>query len=260
MKTLALICLSFGMAPILCAQQPAAQPSVQPTPRPVLPPGPLLNKAADFAQWTVTSKSSTAPAAAAQASASPATAAVAVPGASPGQKQKPSPSDQTTSVTKTKTIRFEETITAGGIKIQKWCVPDMQVSIHGSGAPVVSLPSKSGDNYYTDYSKSDFGGFEWISSRNFTGIEKIMGQDCLVFRDKMKFAAGDAPAGPPPPVVACIDADSRLPVALQLGDEIRTFQFGPTPAAMLTLPPPVQTVVDGWRKTMRQAALPPGKP
>ena len=239
-----LIC---GSAPLLRAQQPPPTPRPSPTPRPTLPPGPLLNRAPEFAQWSVISR--TVP-----------DLAAASPSATPAPKSSRPPVDQTLTVTKTRTIRSEQTTGIGGAQIQKWCVPDMQVVVRGSGNPVVALPGASGDSAYTDYSRTDFGGFEWISKRNFEGIQKVMNQDCLVFRDKMKLEGENARSGPPPSAVAAINADSRLPVALQLGEETRTYQFGPAPTEMLTLPPKIDALINQWRKTLHQASLPPAKP
>ena len=120
--------------------------------------------------------------------------------------------------------------------------------------------SSGGDATFTDFGKADFEGFGWISKRNFDGIEKVMGQDCLVFRDKLKLTGDNARSGPPPTGVACISADSRLPVALQLGEESRTYQFGAAPTDMLAIPPKVDALINQWRKTLRQASMPPGKP
>ena len=249
MKTLALLCLSLGMVPILCAQQPTAPP----TTKPVLPPGPLLSKAPDFAQWTVTTKTEVTPTGA-RPSATPKT--------SRHHKAPPGPpTNQMASVIKTQSLRYEETVTGGGNKVQKWCVPDMQVTIEASGQPLVALKEGAkNSSAYTDYSKTDFMGFEWISPRNFTGVENVMGQECLVFKDKIKIEGGGDPSEPPPEVSAYINAATRLPVQLTLDDEVSTYQFGPAPQAMLTLPPEVESVVTQWRETMRQSDLMPAKP
>ena len=253
MKALSLFCMFCGLASALNAQEPS-----QPTPRPTPPPGPLLDKAPEMAQWTVTSKTSIArpiadPEGKGQPTPSPSASA------SGGQKATASPTDQTTTVVKTKSLRFEQTMLSGGAKIQKWFVPDMQITLRGASAPVVTLSGVTRNNYYVDYSKSDFLGFEWISPQNFTGITKVSGQDCLVFKDKVKVDPESSTA-PRAAAVACIALDSRLPVALQLDQEVRTYQFGAPPTDMLELPQDVALVVEKWRKTLRQAALPPGRP
>jgi hypothetical protein len=264
MKKLSLLCLAGGWASVLCAQSAAPAAPAAPTPRPVLPSGPLLERAPEFSQWTITSKTSgAAPVADGQTNAA-ATAATPAPapaaGGSPGQKAPPSPTDLTITVIKTKNIRFEQTEGTGAGKLQKWCFPDMQLTVRGRGAPIVSLNNTATHSAdYTDYSKSDFSGFGWIAAKNFTGIVKTMGQDCLVFKDKVKLDA-EAPGEAARPAVACIAVESRLPVALQVGDEVRTYQFGAAPTDMLVPPPDIGKVLEKWRKSIRQAALPPTKP
>ena len=259
MKKFASLWLACGLVPmVLCAQQ--ATP-------PELPPGPLLNKAPEFAQWTITTKPAATPADSepAEAESTPDRSPSPTPrhrqksADSTGKKTAP-PVERTTVVTKTQSLRHEETSAGAEPKMQKWCVPDMQVTIDGSTAPVVSLPGNAADSDYVDYSKTDFPGFEWISNRNFTGARKVLGQDCLIFEDQP--VAKKKGSGEPVPstAVAAINSATRLPVSLQTGEETQTYEFGLAPTAMLALPPDVQAVVEQWRKTMSQSALMPAKP
>ena len=259
MRTRFLIWLICGLAPVLFAQEP---PSASPGPTP--PPEPLLGKAPDFAQWTITSSEAVDP----REKPSPMEAAELSPASgrhhkkqstdSTDQKAPVDHTDQTTTVTKTKSFRVERTESSGGMKIERWCLPDMQIIIPKSGEPIVAMPGSALDSNYIDYSKAEFIGFDWISQSNFEGIENVSGQECHVFRQKVK--ADGAGAAGPSGMVAWINTATQLPVKLQSGEESRTYHFEVAPTAMLALPPEVAAMAHKWEESVRQSSLMPAKP
>jgi hypothetical protein len=146
---------------------------------------------------------------------------------------------------------FEKTTLENGSVLQFW---------HTGGIGVMSVSGKPwivvrGGNSFddTDYTQSDFAGFDWISQTNFAGRQKVAGRPCLLFKDRVvtlnpedmriakaeadtrrlaaEFAKMDAQkAGKPAPAVeepkpfrvedykvdvtAYIDEETRLPIAL----------------------------------------------
>ena len=238
MKKLLLTTFIIGACMHLWAQE--ASPKGTP---PVLPPGPLLNRAPEFAQWTVTFKfSSEKPKA--------------------GEKAVVDQRDTQTVVTKTKTRYHLSTVNGAGARSEIWSLGDVQIAIVPNAQyPVLSTPG-SGVSY-VNFSKQDFFGFGWNSAKNFVGIQTVLGNDCLVFKDKIKMPTGpefpDLNGQPSEMVdaVAVIIEKSRLPVALQLGETVTTYQYGSPPTAMLVPPADVQQLADKWQNRVRQAALMP---
>ncbi len=244
----------FFFLAIACLFRAEAAPLPEQTPVP-LAPGPLLNRAPDYSQWLVSSKSG--PADAVQA---------------PDQKTK---YDQITRVRKTGSIRYEITANADGRRFEKWCTGNLQATvIPGVKDPQIAMASAvaKGNVGYTDYSQSDFPGFEWISRKNYIGTQSMAGVPCIVFHtgpDDTGAAALSGTAAPNPgaPVAipkggstAYIAADSRLPVLLVADGSMKFFQFEAPPSTPLVLPPNVEAALDNITMRLRQAAAPPPPP
>lgn len=232
----------------------AAAPLSQGTPEP-LAPGPLLNRAPDFSQWLISSKSGPAD-------------AVQVP----DQKTK---FEQITRVRKTGSIRYETTATADGRRYQKWCTENLQATIiPGVKDPQIAMSwgAAKGNVGYTDYSKSDFSGFNWISKSNYIGTQVMAGVPCIVFHtgpadDDTAITSGTATSNPSAPAAipkkgntAYIAADSRLPVLIVDNGAITFYQFEAPPSTPLALPPNIQSAFDTVMTRLRQAAAPPPPP
>jgi hypothetical protein len=225
-----------------------AAPLPQGTPEP-LAPGPLLNRAPEFSQWLVCVKSG--PSDGAQA---------------PDQKTK---YNQVTRVRKTGSIRYETTANADGRRYEKWCSGNLQATvIPGVKDPEVAMGGgeAKGNVGYTDYSKSDFPGFEWIATSNYIGTQVMAGVPCIVFHagpggdDDATHNPGAPAAIPKGGSTAYIAADSRLPVLLVADGAVTFYQFETPPATPLMLPPDVQSAFDHLTSVLRQAAAPPPPP
>ncbi len=143
-----------------------------------------------------------------------------------------------------------------------WCVPGFQITVWPDGRHYILQteqkinPSGPPPILYTDFSKTDFQGFEWISIKNYAGIQNIQGRKCIVFKD-------DVLVDPEYHITALglayIDFDSRLPVELILGSTEHTYEYKKPPAAMLTPPPLVQSLLSNRVKEMELATFHPVK-
>lgn len=74
-----------------------------------------------------------------------------------------------------------------------------------------------------------FPDFEWLTPESYQGMEKKAGRTCLIFRNDDK--------------EAWIDAESRAPVLWRQAAEVRTFIQKPAPAAMLSLPAGLSSIL-----------------
>jgi hypothetical protein len=235
---------TLGLVAVLSAQTPGATP-------PVPPSGPLMAKAApDFAQWTATTKFEVS--------------SEAVGATAPAAAGDPSAKKSVVQVVKTGNIRHVTLVRENGTKSENWCEGDMQViTCPEWPLPVLSSGKRKEDAARVDFSHGDFTGLDWISAKNFVGIRKFGGGDCLMFKDSVPrdaaFSLGrsvevnddnghEVSTAKPPlaPAVAYIDLKTRLPVSLQWGNELTTYTFDNPPTAKLSLPPPLQAVIDDW--------------
>jgi len=222
----------------------AAGPAASPVP---LAPGPLLNFAPSFAQWLVSTTSGTA--------------AAVIPDAQTKYAER-------TLVRKTGPIRYEVTVYDDGRKVEKWCEgADQATIIPGIKNPELSNGAgmAKGNIQFTDYSKADFAGFEWISKGNYVGVQTMEGIPCIVFHvdttddgDTATPSTAGTAAGSATPSgrSAWIDAEKRLPVLLQDDNVITFYQMEPAPTTQLVLPPDVQAAFNVSRAYRAQATAP----
>jgi hypothetical protein len=217
-------------ASALRAQQPAP---------PLLPPGPLIQqRAPEMAYWSVTK---------AYGSLSDAVAKRAPTSASGAKPDQP-PSVKINLV-KTGDIMLVQRVDAskeawntwraGGLEFVVW--PDGKQCIE-TGAPNQDLVNP----FFTDFSTSDFPGFDWISLQNYTDHETLMGFTCIVFKSGSK--------------AAYVDIESRLPIALVDLGQASIYEWKAPPQAMLTLPAVVQAQVRQRQKAAAQMAQPAERP
>jgi hypothetical protein len=222
-------CLSLSIAGTfgLFAQQPTPPP---------LPPGPLLNKAPDFAQWAITIKSAGTEK---EEKASP----------SPEPSAKPSASGvYRIGVIKTGKVRHEVQAVGAQVISDIWSLDGTSVSFD----PRTKVPqvSQSGSS-----AGSDFPGLEWISEKNYAGIKKVNGKDCIVFNDMVFNVRPNGTRnefGGKVNAVAYVDLETRFPVTMQRGEDTYAYQFGAPPQAMLAAPPEVTQAVGAYQQRMNQ--------
>lgn len=291
MKTTFLTALVIGFSGLLHAQETGSRLASSPPP---LPPGPWLKRAPVPAQWVV--------------SYSRKSQESAQPKASPSQASADLSGKQTVAVNKTANLLLEVTTRQNGSVVSRWKAGGLFLTQVGSeGSWITSAGAETGFNE-TDYTNSDFPGFDWISEKNYVGVKVIGSQQCLVFRDKVvtmdprDIAAIQSeiqqsiekwrisqeerkskPSSPTPSdemdtsgprpfnindykrdAVAVIDSATGLPVMLSYvtdnGTETRTYQFNPTPATTLSLPPAALGIIAARYAQMKRLARPAAIP
>ena len=235
----------------------AATPST-PAPKKVpLPPDLLLSSAPASSQWVVafTYPDKNAPAASSEGGF--------------GRVKK-------ITATRSGPVVYEEIIDEAGNKMEKWYTNNEQYTRKMGSVEYFSARSNDFSNVnYAYHSPTGFQGFDWISKKNFAGIEKVDGRECMVYRDRKDLQAVLAPdlftfleamrreqpksAGEPTgtpgavtAVVACIDQETRLPVSLQLGEETRTFTFLDPPRVPVALPEELKQQLEQRQKAWNQ--------
>lgn len=215
--------------------------------QPAPPAGPLLKRAPEMSAWTVTFSASRPP------EKPPETAA-----------EKPPESPRRVSVTKTGDIRHAVIVDAEGRKTEMWSAPGIQAFLRpGWKEPLLSDGANAFDAFFVNFAATDFPGFEWISAKNFRGIEKAGERDCLVFQDKAAALDRGTPAEPGgqlPVLTAHVDLSTRLPVKLDNGGEVATFRFAPPPSAKLALPADVLAAIGARAQQLREQARKPARP
>jgi hypothetical protein len=228
----------------LFAQSPA------PVEKPVPPPGPLIQKRApDFARWVTRAKISMP---------KPPEKTSAAATGSPA-----SDDEEIVTVTKTGAVVHVERTDEQRKTWQTWCRGTVQIAVTpGSQIYLVAAPPNKDvvNPLYFDFSNSDFEGFEWISAQNYTGIKPVLGKNCLTFKDDRRVTGTLAPAPVSNALVACIDLETRLPVALMNDNGIVTYQFLKPPEAMQDLPANVQAVLDKQKQDIQSVKRKPSLP
>ena len=213
-----------------------------------LPDGPLLQRAPEFARWTVTIEF---------AGAFP-----SVDKSDGSQKPAGSGSASKTTVTKTNNIYSMNAMVSDGRVWKKWSKNSVTATINPDTKTIVLGINTSGELFPSeDFSKSDFPNVAWVSAENFSRIETFQGKKCMFFTKtvilpRMNEPQSDAEtsASPLPPVTetltAHIDLDSRLPVHARKGILEYTYEFLAPPEAMLPIP---EDVLAAAEKETRRA-------
>lgn len=251
MKNILLLSALFCAATLFHIQ---AQSAPQATPPP-LAPGPLINRAPAFSQWMMSTKSGPM---------------------DPTQLNDPQAKyDQRVLVTKTTPIRREISVTADGQKLESWFFDKYQATLGpGQQDPTIVVQGANfrAGGVFSDYSKSDFSGFEWISRHNYIGVQSVQGIPCIVFHegpDELPSStpaagassANGAPAAPAQTgSTAYISLQGRLPIMLVTDTGFTLYQWQQAPTTPLTLPPNVKAATDRIQATITQAAAPPAIP
>ncbi len=191
-----------------------------------IPAGALLKAAPEFSKWTVTYNY-------------------------PAQPVADSPrltGDETHRVTTIKTgkIISEDLVDGRGCHTETWHVGALQyLKPHGKPTWFESSPSAGVDPVSTDYSPLPPNGFrawDWVGRDSYAGRVALEGGDTFVFvpggaqrldlsipgKAKERIAAQ--------PLVAFVNAETRLPLALRSGSVTQRFVFDPPPNAIQSLP------------------------
>jgi hypothetical protein len=226
MKPLFIFGLLAGF--VLAAQ---AQDTPSAPEKPVPPPGPLIQaRAPQYSRWTMTTFATAGP----QAQGGTGDGA---------QSSAANTIASTTTITKTGDIihiawadwnKDVWNIWVQG-RLQAFVWPDGKtIGVPAPPPPSIGPKSKLNNQLFQNFTVSDFQGFDWISPASFTGIEKVGGRKCLIFKSTASFL------GVSHPLVAATDLETRLPVQLQDGTLTTVYQFQTIGEAMQSPPENVQ--------------------
>lgn len=287
MKLLITLSLMIGMATAMFAQNPAA-PAGTPSP---LPPGPLIKPVPSGIRWTITRKGG--------AKGASQEGGKAEPGASPesgetkGQeKEKEGANRFDIQIIGEKVGDVSHTVTTygGGNRAEVWKKGGQQSTLStGWTQPVISA---AGADEAED--------LDWISAANFVNVRDVLGRKCMVFQDKIlpqgaaallrynrsihhelspgmkehlkraNIAVEEASGSSQPELsadtlkenaVACIDLESRLPMALQVGKVVTTYKYEALPPAYaLNLPADIAAAIQARGQQIQAVMRRPVQP
>lgn len=182
---------------------------------PPLPPGPLLQKMADYSAMQITySRPDDQAKLAASAKAPP-----------PAPTFFPTVPIRKLTLTRTKPIWHAVRVDIYGNSVGKWYDgAEYFYEVAGISQPLYCDTKVDGfrSAAVPDFSRCDFPDMDWVSPQTYVGVEAMGAGKCLVFKK------GD--------MTAWIDLESRFPVQWKQGVETRTFQQLAPPTEPLVLP------------------------
>lgn len=142
-----------------------------------MPTGPLLNRVSVPSEWIITTQVVASQPGTGGASSEE----TGTPG-NPANPAKP-PKPEVMTVIKDQNLIYEKTTNESGDVIESWHThAAMATRVNARDWKV--LPGVGSDFNFTDYSKADFAGFDWISLSNFTGRGSVLGKECLIFKSR----------------------------------------------------------------------------
>lgn len=201
----------------------AQQATAKATPPPALPSGELVRlRAPDFARWSITEN----PIKPKEGGALPFSRKVVV--------------------TKAQKVLREQIMDSKGQQYDKWCIGSKQYSWDKGVKRYLAYTEgsfrgvKPNPNFFTDYSATDFPGFEWVTKSHFSDVRNVMNRECIVFES--------TPSEDKEQATACFDLATRLPVVLKSGDQTLVYEFQGNPPQQLPLPPALQSQLEAEAK------------
>ena len=231
MKTIFHRCVSIGiltliLGPVVCWAQ--TDPGSKPEP----PPGPLLANAPDPGQWVVTCsypderfKEADVP---------------------PGIEERA----KMITTTRAKDVIHEAMVDASNGKSDNWYIGDTLYTKRPKAKTWEQLPMTAVDGpHFTPLPVNGFRDLDWIRKEAYVGSMKFGDRNCLVFIDGapphlVLSEAASQPGGfENYSMVAFIDAETRLPVQVEVAGIIRSYRFANAESDALTLPQDLTTVI-----------------
>lgn len=218
--------------------------------RPEIPEGVLFKGAPDFSKWTVTFSD----------------AVKKEFGGKPRSGLEP----EKLITTKTRNLVREELVDINGCRTETWHAGAIQYrKPHGETIWYEPLPPNESQGGSSDYSPIPAKGFrewEWVGDSSYVGRVPFDEVDCLAFvpgagkpvdeEDPKKAAEQLAKT----PIVAYVNAETRLPFALRSGDVIRRFTFESPPAEMQVLPPDLLDQIKKGKEAKERLFQPAARP
>ncbi|PTY01618.1 hypothetical protein DB346_12835 [Verrucomicrobia bacterium LW23] len=132
-----------------------------------------------------------------------------------------------------------------------WAANGFQILITPEGkvcGEVALAYSRDNPNTFNiNFGSTDFPGFEWITASHYQDVVEYEKIPCMLFRDETN-------------VLAYINVETRQPVALQNGERTLLYTYKAPPAAVLTLPPHVDALIQSRIKALKQLTTLPVSP
>ena len=187
-----------------------------------LPPGPFPSPAPAFSQWVVTfsypeDKSNSL---GANSSSGDLSARVRL-----------------ITTTKTGEIIHEEIANGTGVKTNDWYVGS-SLYFKGAGATLWGEQTSGKSSPFVAFPANGFRGLDWITREGYVGTVAFAGHPCLAFvlGAPPKIDLSDPSQLDSLSTYALLDAQTLLPVKVQLGGSTRFYQFKDAPTEKLSLP------------------------
>jgi len=224
-----------------------------------IPKGPLLEQAPDSARWTVNIEY---PEDSAKKSAD------GKPALAPQTASLP----RKLSVEKTGTTMRITTTDLAGRVTDKWYLGDTQYTLfpgqklwlESKGSPATNDPN------FEQQPATGFSDFEWVSHSNYVGTISFGGRSCLAFVPGGAAAIGPTENGldakriqealAVQPLVALVDAESRLPYVLRNRGVVHTFTFASPPSAKLSIPAELVEMIKKGIEAQARSMVPIPRP
>ncbi|HSI86071.1 MAG: hypothetical protein ACAI35_22165 [Candidatus Methylacidiphilales bacterium] len=229
--------------------------------KPVYPGGPpYMKRAGSFAQWTMSTQ--TVPDKEGKEGTAQAEGNTGKAGGQPLLLK-------VLTVTKTgDMIRVEQVNGSSHQNWTTWAQGQLQILVWPDGiqcAEIAISPSVGGmgasNPFIFNTSVTDFPGFEWVAPGNFRTIATYADKPCLVYQESQVCSWDEL--GKPIGYItatACVEVDSRRPVAIQRGDELMSFEWKEPPTSALVLPPNVQSLLKERAESLRRLTIQAVKP
>ena len=148
-------------------------------------------------------------------------------------------------LTRTKPIWHVEITKSKGGKIDQWGDgADQFLDTPATGAYLNHQLAAQGS--YTgspiQFEDGDFPDMEWLSKKNYIGVQTVGGQKCFTFSE------GDK--------MAWINLETKFPIAWRRGQETRVFKQLPPPSTTLQLPASIIKIKDALNADLKRLTTP----
>ncbi|XHR28348.1 MAG: hypothetical protein ACFUZC_20815 [Chthoniobacteraceae bacterium] len=180
-------------------------------------------------------------------------------------------------LTKTGEIVHEQFRFENGQAGECWLIgPTQMVRLPGDRAIKMDLYGKGLPITPYALNATDFPGFDWVSPQTYTGVKKADGRVYSIFQkygtrmevdepEMVRFlsdlnAGQSINTGEALPVIAVVDGQTYLPVALHLGGEVRRYRFLEAPKAMQSLPEEFGAIYRNAMERLRECSKPISPP
>ncbi len=144
---------------------------------------------------------------------------------------------QSLTVKKSNATYQEVTVYRSGKREEKWIYDGIQlIKLPGSSVIVpISAPTElAPQSEYSDYSRTDFRGLQWVSHASYKGVQVTEGKPAYYFEST-------SPTGK---VSAFLSAQTQLPITSTEGEVSRTYTFNPPPPGPLIPPPDFLSILE----------------